>query len=123
MMDYHIELCRVYTPPAHKEGFWILVDRLWPRGLKKDELAFDLWLKDIAPSPTLRVWFNHDPSKWSEFFARYVLELQSKKELVEQVLDEAKHAPVTLFYAAKDTQHSHALVLQETLKSWPKPPK
>ena len=108
--------------PAHKAGVWILVDRLWPRGLKKESLAFDLWLKEIAPSPTLRKWFNHEPDKWDDFARRYVKELQDQQALIEEIRDKAKHASITLFYAAKDTQHNHALVLQKVLESWPDTP-
>ncbi len=119
MAHSEIAICRVYTPPSHKEGIWILVDRLWPRGIKKESIALDLWLKEIAPSPALRKWFNHDPDKWLDFATRYVQELQDKQELLGQIREKAKQAPVTLFYGAKDTQHNHALVLQKTLKSWP----
>jgi uncharacterized protein YeaO (DUF488 family) len=114
-----ITICRVYSPPNHKEGVWILVDRLWPRGIKKDKIAFDLWLKEISPSPSLRKWFNHEPEKWTDFARRYVEELQGKQELIESIKETASHKPVTLFYAAKDTLHNHALVLQATLNSWP----
>ncbi|WED44621.1 DUF488 domain-containing protein [Legionella cardiaca] len=122
MSHAKIAICRVYTPPSHKEGIWILVDRLWPRGLKKTSLDVDLWLKEISPSPTLRKWFNHDPEKWDEFARRYVHELKDKPELIEQVLEKAKKKPVTLFYAAKDTHHNHALVLQAVLQAWPSSP-
>ena len=119
-MDHSdISICRVYNPPESKKGIWILVDRLWPRGIKKDAIAFDLWLKEIAPSPTLRKWFNHEPDKWIEFYRRYVTELKNKQELIESVNKTALHTPVTLFYAAKDPLHNHALVLQATLISWP----
>lgn len=123
-MDHpKIIICRVYTPPSHKEGVWILVDRLWPRGIKKESMAFDHWLKEIAPSPALRKWFNHEPDKWSDFARRYVKELQNKQELIEDILEKAKHASITLFYAAKDTQHNNAQVLQKVLESWPDTPK
>lgn len=123
MLPTKISICRVYHPPATKDGIWILVDRLWPRGLKKNTLAFDFWLKDIAPSPELRIWFNHDPNKWDDFAQKYAQELQDKPELMKQVTTLALDSLVTLFYAAKDVQHNHALVLQQALISWPKLPK
>ncbi|CEG57745.1 DUF488 domain-containing protein [Legionella fallonii] len=119
MAHTDIRICRVYSPPVHKEGVWLLVDRLWPRGIKKESIDFDLWLKDITPSPELRKWFNHEPEKWADFACSYIKELQHKPELIKQVQEMAKNSPVTLFYAAKDTQHTHALVLQAMLRSWP----
>lgn len=118
-----ISICRVYSPPHHKEGVWVLVDRLWPRGLKKESIPFDLWLKDIAPSPSLRQWFHQDSANhWLEFAQRYLAELQDKAELIKELRETARRTPVTLFYAAKDTLHNHALVLQKTLLSWPDAP-
>jgi uncharacterized protein YeaO (DUF488 family) len=119
MAHHNIVICRVYEPPKNKQGIWILVDRLWPRGLKKEALAFDFWLKEIAPSPALRQWFHHDPTQWEDFSRHYVKELASKKELIESVKKMMEKSPVTLFYAAKDPLHNHALVLQATLNSWP----
>lgn len=117
-----ITLSRVYSPPEHKEGTWILVDRLWPRGLKKDSIPFDMWLKEITPSPALRKWFHQDRDNWPEFAKRYAQELKEKPELIEKVLTLARTSPITLFYAAKDLEHNHALVLQKVLKSWPQTP-
>jgi len=118
-----IKICRVYAPPKHKHGMWVLVDRLWPRGLKKDAIAFDLWLKEIAPSTPLRQWFHQDPqTRWSEFVKKYIHELHTNASLIEPLLDKAQQTPVTLFYAAKDTQHNQALILQAVLNSWPSPP-
>lgn len=114
-----ISICRVYNPPIYKDGLWVLVDRLWPRGLKKDALDIDLWLKDIAPSATLRKWFNHDPAKWVAFSQHYVEELQLKPALIADLLEKAHHKPITLFYAAKDQEYNHARVLEAVLKSWP----
>lgn len=116
-----IQICRVYTPPMVKSGTWILVDRLWPRGLKKETLDFDLWLKDITPSTPLRQWFHEHPkARWGEFTNQYIDELQNKRPLIERVQNIATHTPVTLFYAAKDTKHNHAIILQEVLRSWPR---
>lgn len=99
-----------------------MVDRLWPRGLKKEALAFDVWLKDIAPSPSLRTWFNHDPDKWVEFADKYINELKDKSELITHILEKAQNSDLVLFYAAKDKQHNHARVLKAVLESWPKRP-
>ncbi len=118
-----IRICRVYTPPETKKGAWILVDRLWPRGLKKETLAFDLWLKDIAPSVPLRRWFHEHPEeRWHEFVSQYIQELKNKASLMEQIRATTKQHPVTLFYAAKDKAHNHALILREFLYSWPNIP-
>ncbi|CDZ78436.1 hypothetical protein BN59_02746 [Legionella massiliensis] len=110
-----IRIARVYNPPAHKEGLWLLIDRLWPRGIKKESIPFDSWLKEIAPSTELRKWFHHEPDKWPEFKERYVDELADKQELVNEIKKMAMKSPVTLFYSAKDTEHNQALVLQEIL--------
>jgi len=93
----------------------ILIDRLWPRGVKKEVAHIDQWLKDIAPSTDLRKWFNHDPHKWEEFQAKYLLEL-NHNDRVKELLDMIKESEcVTLIYAAHDEQHNHALVLMEFL--------
>lgn len=118
-----IQICRVYTPPEIKEGAWILIDRLWPRGLKKTSLEFDLWLKEITPSVSLRKWFHENLSeRWGEFADRYIEELNKKGSLIEEILAMAKQTPVTLFYSAKDRKHNHAIILREVLYSWPNPP-
>ncbi len=118
-----IQICRVYAPPEKKDGVWILIDRLWPRGLKKEQLDFDLWFKDITPSTTLRKWFHQDPKKrWHEFVERYIEELNSKSACIEQIKKSAQNGPVTLFYASKDTEHNHAIVLEAVIRSWPKSP-
>lgn len=118
-----IHICRVYTPPKIKEGVWILIDRLWPRGLKKETLAFDFWLKDITPSVSLRQWFHENTiERWGEFVDRYIGELDHKGDLIEQILEQAEHTPVTLFYASKDPKHNHARILQAVLDSWPNSP-
>lgn len=116
-----IQICRVYTPPKVKSGTWILVDRLWPRGLKKETLNFDLWLKDITPSTQLRQWFHENPKeRWGEFINQCIEELKNKRPLIEQIQSIAKHTSVILFYAAKDTKHNHAIILQKMLRSWPR---
>lgn len=120
---YMIHICRVYTPPKVKKGVWILVDKLWPRGLKKEALDFDFWLKEITPSTPLRKWFHEHPKeRWHEFAHQYIEELKNKGPIIEQIQTMAKHHPVTLFYAAKDTEHNHAIILEEVLCSWPNLP-
>jgi uncharacterized protein YeaO (DUF488 family) len=114
-----IQIRRIYDKSLfhndHDLGFTILVDRLWPRGLRKDKVRVDLWLKDIAPSDQLRRWFGHDPTKWDEFRERYLTELDSKSELVQLILDKAKKESVCLLYGAKDETHNDAVVLKELL--------
>ncbi|KGP64248.1 uroporphyrin-III methyltransferase [Legionella norrlandica] len=122
MSHAQITIERVYSPPEHKEGKWILVDKLWPRGIKKDSIAFDMWLKEIAPSTSLRKWFHQDSNNWCKFAKRYIQELQEKSDLIEDILEMAKDSSITLFYAAKDIHHNHALVLQKVLLSWPRTP-
>ena len=107
---------RIYDPPLSDDGSRVLVDRLWPRGLRKEKAALTLWLKGIAPSPTLRKWFGHDPARWTEFTRRYRAELARNDEAVAKVVDLSKRGPVTLLYAAHDTVHNHALVLAAYLR-------
>lgn len=107
-----IEIKRVYEPPEPSDGFRILVDRLWPRGLKKEAAHIDLWMKEIAPSTDLRRWFNHDPEKWKEFKKKFEAELK-KGEAIQELIGQIKqHKKVTLLYAAHDEQHNQAVVLQ-----------
>ncbi|MBK7042894.1 MAG: DUF488 domain-containing protein [Rhodanobacteraceae bacterium] len=106
-----VALKRAYEPAAPADGTRILVDRLWPRGVTKTEARIDRWAKDLAPSTELRKWFGHDPEKWSEFQTSYRMELKGNPGLVE-IRALARQATVTLVYAAKDTLHTHALVLK-----------
>lgn len=108
---------RVYDDPAQDDGFRVLVDRLWPRGFKKDQVEADLWLKEAAPSNELRKSFRHEPSKWEEFRKRYFSELDQKPETLEILFQKAEEGPVTLLYAAKDREHNQAIVLKEYLES------
>ena len=108
----NIQIKRVYEKPDPKDGFRILVDRLWPRGLTKEKAGADLWLKDIAPSTELRKWFNHDPEKWKEFQKKYQKELQENKEAVSVLKEHLKQGHVTLLYAAKDGVHNEADVIK-----------
>lgn len=108
---------RVYDPSTQEDGYRVLVDRLWPRGLSKEKAKIDLWLKDIAPSASLRRWFNHDPSKWREFKTRYFRELNQYVELTDQLKKKAESTRITLLYGAKDTIHNNASALQEYLQT------
>lgn len=110
-----LKLKRAYAPPARGDGLRILVDRLWPRGLKKDSAALDDWIKEVAPSPGLRQWFGHDPERWSEFRRRYAAELRAQADALERIRALARKRPVTLIYAARDEAHNHALVLRDAL--------
>lgn len=113
-----IVLKRIYEPYSEDDGFRILVDRLWPRGVSKEKAALDLWLKDIGPSTELRQWFAHDPEKWLEFKAKYKVELKNKKAYLQEITTAAQqHKVVTLLYGAKDEAHNEALVIAEVLKS------
>lgn len=111
-----IEIKRVYEQPEKEDGFRILVDRLWPRGLTKEKAKVDLWLKEIAPTTELRKWFAHDPEKWAEFKKRYLAELKENKEALSKIKEEMKKGNVTLLYAAKDEAHNEAQVLLNKLK-------
>ncbi len=111
-----VKIKRVYEPASKEDGRRILIDRLWPRGMRRDKARLDEWVKDIAPSDDLRKWFSHDPEKWPEFRKRYKAELRKKKDLVEQLRDEAKGDTVTLLFAAKDAEHNNAVVLQELIE-------
>ncbi len=111
-----IKIKRVYEEPDRSDGFRILVDRLWPRGLKKEEVKVDLWLKDIAPSDELRKWFEHDPGKWDEFKRRYSEELKEKKELVDLIIAKV-HSGVTLLYGTKEEKYNNARALEEYIEA------
>lgn len=106
-----IKIKRIYEEPKSSDGFRILVDRLWPRGVKKEKAAIDLWLKDIAPSDSLRKWFNHDPKKWLEFKKRYAKELADKQELIDSIKKEAKRRTVTLLFGSKEIEYNNAVAL------------
>lgn len=111
----NIKIKRVYELPEKNDGYRILVDRLWPRGLTKEKAAVDLWLKNIAPTTELRKWFGHEPEKWNEFKKKYLVELKENKESVSILKDILKKGPVTLLYAARDQVHNEALVLKDIL--------
>ena len=108
-------LKRAYEPPAPADGFRVLVERLWPRGLKKEDAALDLWLKDIAPSTELRQWFSHDPAKWEEFCRRYWAELAAHPDALQVLKDKIHRSKVTLVYGSKDEEHNAAVALKKFL--------
>jgi uncharacterized protein YeaO (DUF488 family) len=111
----NISVKRAYEPPAKGDGTRILVDRLWPRGLRKADAAIDHWLKDIAPSTDLRKWFAHDPSRWQEFRQRYADEIRGHAEQLGELRACARSGRVTLVFAAHDEAHNNAVVLREVL--------
>jgi uncharacterized protein YeaO (DUF488 family) len=108
-----IQIKRVYEPPGEKDGFRILVDRLWPRAVKKEEANLDLWMKEVAPENALRKWFNHEPEKWESFSRKYKAELKKSVAVKELIAEIKKHKRVTLLYGAKDERHNQAVVLLE----------
>jgi uncharacterized protein YeaO (DUF488 family) len=110
-----IQTWRVYES-AGGRGLRVLVDRLWPRGLRKEDLHLDLWLKDIAPSDALRKWFGHESVKWEEFKKRYFKELAGKEEVIDQLVAQAGERTVILLYGAKDKEHNQAVALKEYLE-------
>ena len=112
-----IKIKRIYEPPEKEDGFRVLVDRLWPRGVSKDKARVDLWLKEIAPSDQLRKWFSHDPEKWEDFKKRYREELEDKEKLIQTIKKiEKERGVVTLLYSAKDEKHNNAVALNEVLQ-------
>jgi len=110
-------LRRIYDDPRPAEKYCVLVDRLWPRGLSKENAGIDEWMKEIAPSDELRKWYHHDLEKWEEFRHRYIAELRHKDEQVTRLLElEKEHGNVTLLFAAKDEEHNNAKVLHDFLE-------
>jgi Uncharacterized conserved protein len=111
-----LKIKRVYDAPSEADGYRVVVDRLWPRGISKDDLKVDIWLRDVAPSDELRKWFGHDPAKWQGFRSKYTQELNSNKEF-EKLLDLVRERErVTLVYSARDTEHNQAVVLKELIE-------
>jgi uncharacterized protein YeaO (DUF488 family) len=113
-----IHLKRAYDAPETSDGYRVLVDRLWPRGISKEGIKIDLWLKEIAPSDDLRKWFGHDPEKWNEFKKRYFKELDDRPDVVKQLADKVNQGPVTLVFAAKDEEFNNAVAIKEFLQRW-----
>jgi len=108
---------RVYDPPSPADGRRYLVDRLWPRGLRKDRLRLTDWLQELAPSSRLRTWFGHDPSRYRVFRERYRSELESHPGLLDQLVEEARTGIVTLLFSARDAEHCNAAVLREVIEA------
>lgn len=113
--EHIVKIKRVYDPPEEADGIRILVDRLWPRGLKEEEARIDLWLKEAAPSGELREWFGHSLARWEEFRQRYRDELSRETGALHPIRERAKHKNVTLLYGARDRDHNNAVVLKEYL--------
>lgn len=112
-----IRLKRVYAPVAPEDGKRVLVDRLWPRGLRKADATIDRWLKELAPSTALRRWFGHEPRRWAEFQKRYRRELAGRADLLDEVRTLARKGRLTLLFAARDEAHNEAVVLRNLLQS------
>ncbi len=108
-----INIKRIYEPSSQDDGKRILIDRLWPRGLKKEDARIDEWLKEIAPSNELRNWFDHDPNKWEEFKKRFFSELHRKEDLVERIISAARKGTVTLLFGSKEERFNNAVALKE----------
>ncbi|MBV8815620.1 MAG: DUF488 family protein [Verrucomicrobia bacterium] len=111
-----IRIKRVYDRPAKEDGERFLVERLWPRGMKKEALQLSAWCRDVAPSDELRRWFNHDPAKWKEFQRRYRAELTHRRTVWQKLLDAAEQGDITLLYSARDLEHNSAIVLKSYLE-------
>lgn len=113
-MNCTVKTKRVYEKPEENDGFRVLVDRLWPRGLTKEKARVDLWLKEVAPSNELRKWFGHDATRWEEFQKRYRDELKAKSDLLKSLMDTIrKKNTVTLLFAASDEEHNNAVALKK----------
>ena len=111
-----LKIKRVYDAPAKSDGRRVLVDRIWPRGMRKSEVRIDEWLREIAPSTGLRKSFKHDPDKWGQFKRKYAVELKEHREEVEKLARESRKRTVTLMFGAKDTAHNNALALKEYIE-------
>lgn len=115
-MGARVWIRRAYEEPTRNDGYRVLIDGLWPRGVSKDEIAVDEWMRDIAPSSELRKWFGHDPARWEEFRERYRSELEAHGELLDQLVECARRGRVTLVFGARDAEHSNARVLRELIE-------
>ena len=111
-----IKIKRIYDPPGPGDGRRIFIDRLWPRGMKKEDAHIDGWLKDAAPSDELREWFGHDPGKWGDFKRRYYAELKTKKELVDGIVDETQRGTVTLLFSSRELRYNNAVALKDYIE-------
>ncbi|MFC5438502.1 DUF488 domain-containing protein [Rhodanobacter ginsenosidimutans] len=113
-----IAIKRVYEAPAEGDGYRVLIDRLWPRGLKKEAVLMDVWAKALAPSTELRKWFGHDPALWDEFRQRYAAELADSADVWQALARRSAREPVTLLYGARDEEHNDAVALQALMEQW-----
>ena len=115
--SHKLGIKRVYEQPAPDDGTRVLVDRMWPRGLTKERAAVDVWVKDVAPSTSLRAWFSHDPARWAEFRRRYIAELSANADEVGRLIALMSAGKTTLLFGAHDTEHNNAVALAEYLAS------
>ncbi len=111
-----VRLKRAYEPPAASDGYRVLVDRLWPRGVRREEARLDEWARELAPSAELRRWFGHDPERFEEFRRRYTDELAGQEEKLRELRRRAREGALTLVYSARDVEHNDAVVLAEILR-------
>lgn len=116
MKHVRIGVARAYDPPGDDDGARYLVDRVWPRGIRKDALRVEQWLRDVAPSNELRRWFGHDPQRWDDFVERYRAELDANRAAWEPLLEAASQGPITLVYGARDPEHNQAVALRDYLE-------
>lgn len=114
-MNHEIRIKRAYEPPDEADGRRFLIDRIWPRGVKKENLMLESWLKELAPSDELRRWFGHREDRWPEFERRYRVELRDKNEFLQALLEQLHESDITLVYGAHDEQHNNAVVLKKYL--------
>ena len=112
-----LKIKRVYDPPSPNDGKRILIDRLWPRGLKKEDAKVDDWIKEVAPSTELRTWYGHDPKKWSEFERRFFSELQRRQDLVEGIVSASRKGTVTLLFGSREERFNNAVALKEFVEA------
>ncbi len=112
-----INIKRVYDPPSRKDGNRILVDRLWPRGLRKEDARIDTWVREVSPSTELRLWYGHDPAKWGEFKTRYFAELRGEQEAVESIVSAARRGTITLLYSSREERYNNAVALKSYLEA------
>jgi uncharacterized protein YeaO (DUF488 family) len=112
-----VRLKRAYEPPAPSDGYRVLIDRLWPRGVKRESAHLDEWASELAPSAPLRRWFGHDPARFAEFRQRYIHELSAQEDKLQALRRRAREKTVTLVYGARDTEHNDAVVLAELLRA------
>jgi uncharacterized protein YeaO (DUF488 family) len=115
-MDIHLK--RIYESPSDEDGFRVLVDRLWPRGISRESASLDLWLKDLAPSTDLRKWFHGHLDQFETFRHRYLEELEFKTEMLQQLIEQVGDGTLTLLYASRQTEQNHAHVLRDALLEW-----